>query len=452
MAICAQSVLAAASLAVMGHADVALPINRVMPTALYLVCLAVTGERKSTSDDIAMYPVETYERELRAHHETESFDYGVEREAWELTKDEIKKQAKGSKGNVQRELEERLKAHGEAPIPPVEPTLLTDEPTIQGLEKHYLVGLPILGLFATEGGKFINGHSMVDERTKVRAATSLSDLWDGKPIRRMRAEGGSSFMPGRRLSMHLQIQPDIASALLADPELKAQGFLSRLLIAYPESLIGTRMYRPEQETTAIHLRVYENHILDLLRAELPLASGKRNELAPRTIEMDEEAVQLWIGFYNATELQLKHGGEFCAARALINKIAAQAARIAAVLILVDTKLAATKIDGEYMTRGIKLAKHYALEAVRLNEVAAVNAELVKAQGLLEWLQNKWDDEAVSLSEIYRLGPGSIRDATAAKPLVRILEEHGWPRPIQGGATIKGNRRKTAWAVVRGLVG
>jgi hypothetical protein len=396
VAICAQSVLAAASLAVMGHADIVLPIQRKVPISLYLVSLAVTGERKSTSDDIAMYPVELYERELRDQYETDSLRFVSEHQAWEIARDELKRQGKNAD---QAETAKKLETHGLGPVPLVEPTLLADEPTIQGLEKHFSVGMPILGLFATEGGKFINGHSMADDKTKVRAATSLSNLWDGKPIRRMRAESGSNVMPGRRLAMHLQIQPDLASVFLADAELKAQGLLSRLLITYPDSLIGSRKRRKEQASTADYLKVYEVHIVNLLRGDLPFMSGKRNELDPRVIEMDEEAAGLWDGFCDAVEEQLKPGGVFFAVKDLVNKLPEQAARIATVLMLVDTNLRVEKIDAEYMTRGINLAQHYGSEAVRLNEVAATNAELVRAQGLLDWLQEGWSEPVVSLPEI-----------------------------------------------------
>ena len=127
----------------------------------------------------------------------------------------------------------------------------------------------------------------------------------------------------------------------------------------------------------------------------------------------------------------------------------QAARLAGVLALVESELRAKDISGEHMVRGITLAKHYASEAVRLNEVAAVNADLVRAEGLLDWLQNEWPEPAVSLPEIYQLGPASIRDAASARSLVNILEEHGWLRKIEGGAVIRDQRRKVAWSVVRG---
>jgi hypothetical protein len=449
IAICAQSVLAAASLSVMGHADVVLPIGRTVPISLFLLCLAVTGERKSTGDNLAMAPIEAYEKELRATYDLDLFQYQIACRAWEIAKEQIEKQGKGQKPISQSELRTKLEQHGKPPPAPIEPTMLTDEPTIQGLELHYKVGMPILGLFASEGGKFINGHSMADDKTKLRASTSLSDLWDGKPIRRMRAEGGSNYMPGRRLCMHLQVQPDIAAPLLADAALKSQGFMSRLLLAYPETMIGDRMQRLEKETTELYLAAYAAHIRKLLRADLPLADGKKNELEPHALEMSADAQALWRAFADAVEIQMKAGAELHRVVQFVNKLPEQAARIAAVLTLVETKLQAAEISAEHMVRGITLAKHYASEAVRLNEMALINTQLVKAEELLGWLQNEWTEPAVSLPDIYQLGPGSIRDATAAATLVGILIAHGWMEPVNGGATIRGHRRRVAWSVVRG---
>src|SRR5205814_10416217 len=59
IAICGQSVLAAAALAGQGHADVVLPIGpgQSRPLSLYLVSIAASGERKSACDSEAMWPI-----------------------------------------------------------------------------------------------------------------------------------------------------------------------------------------------------------------------------------------------------------------------------------------------------------------------------------------------------------------------------------------------------------
>jgi hypothetical protein len=63
--IASQSVLAVASLAAQGHADVVLPTGQVRPTSLFLVTITPSGERKSAVDHEAMWPVRRREAVLR---------------------------------------------------------------------------------------------------------------------------------------------------------------------------------------------------------------------------------------------------------------------------------------------------------------------------------------------------------------------------------------------------
>jgi putative DNA primase/helicase len=73
MAICGQSVLAAANLAVQAHADVELPIGRGLakPTSNFFVTVAVTGERKSASDAEANGPIGRREQMLRLQYDAD---------------------------------------------------------------------------------------------------------------------------------------------------------------------------------------------------------------------------------------------------------------------------------------------------------------------------------------------------------------------------------------------
>jgi len=303
---------------------------------------------------------------------------------------------------------------------------------------------PSLGLFATEGGKFIGGHSMAEDN-KVRTAASLSNLWDGEPIRRLRAADGSMFMPGRRLAMHLAVQPEIADIMLSDRELAAQGLLSRVLVTYPESLIGTRMCRAEARETAERLRVYRDRIADILERPLPMAAGKQNELAPRELELEPRAKAMWGAFADSLEAQMGRGGSLATIAGLANKMPEHAARLAAVLALVED-IDAT-VTAEHLARGIALAQHYAAEALRTFTVAVINVDLLRARDLLDWLRRDWGEPAVSLPDIYQLGPNAIRDAATAKGLAGILEAHGWVTKIEGGAEIRGNKRREAWHIV-----
>ena len=78
---------------------------------------------------------------------------------------------------------------------------------------------------------------------RLKTAAALSTLWDGSGVRRFRAGDGIADFPGRRLALHLMVQPDAAGRFYSEPILRDQGFLSRLLIAAPATLAGRRMWR-----------------------------------------------------------------------------------------------------------------------------------------------------------------------------------------------------------------
>lgn len=69
-AICAQSVLAAATLAAQAHADVMLPTGQTRPISCYFLTIGCSGERKSACDDEALRPIRHHEENLREEYES----------------------------------------------------------------------------------------------------------------------------------------------------------------------------------------------------------------------------------------------------------------------------------------------------------------------------------------------------------------------------------------------
>jgi Protein of unknown function (DUF3987) len=135
-------------------------------------------------------------------------------------------------------------------------------------------------------------------------------------------------------------------------------------------------------------------------------------------------------------------------RGLANKLPEHAARLAAILALVDD-LRAPKISANHMRAGIALAEHYATEALRLFGASYVNSDLRLAQKLLDWLLCTWSEPAISLPDIYQRSLNPIGDKATAAKLVAILEDHGWLVRIPEGAVVSGLRRRDAWRIVQG---
>jgi hypothetical protein len=157
---------------------------------------------------------------------------------------------------------------------------------------------------------------------------------------------------------------------------------------------------------------------------------------------------MWTGFADRVETMLQPDGELQQVAGVANKLPEHAGRIAAVLTLVRD-IGAAEISAEEMAAGIELAQHYAAEALRLHGGSQVSDELRLAQNALDWLLSRWPEPAVSLPDLYQRGPAAIRDVQTARKVVTILEDHGWLFRISQGAVIAGERRREAWAIVRG---
>ncbi len=445
IAICAQSVFGAATLAAQGYADVVLPIGpgQNKPLSNYFITVAETGERKSACDAEAMRPIRMHETALRAIYNLDLANYANAKAAFDAARQAAIKSGKGSRAAIKVALD----AIGPGPIEPLLPLLTCPEPTYEGLCRVLAHGQPSIGVFAAEGGQFVGGHGMSDE-ARLRTAAGLSAAWDGETIRRVRATSDITNLHGRRVAMHLMVQPFVASILLRDPLLAGQGFLSRLLISGPDSAMGTRMSHDEAPETVRDLDLYDARLLYILNTPFPLAQGQNNELQPRPLPLSPTAQSIWLGFADHIEREITPGGGLELAKGLANKLPEHAARMAAVLSLMQDIYAGDIADTE-MAAGIELAQHYATEALRLHGFSCVGEGLRRAQELLDWLLLRWKEPVVSLPDIYQRGPNSIRDANTAKSAVSILDEHGWLAKIPQGATVARVRRKDAWRIVRG---
>jgi hypothetical protein len=442
-AICAQSILAAASLAVQGHADVELPTGHVRPTSEFFVTIAASGERKSTCDGEALWPVRKFEEALRTKYDADLPSWQDDKESWEkqraqILKDKKKYPDRGSKRQALADL-------GPAPSAPLVPLLTCPEPTFEGLCRLLVSGHPSVGLFSSEGGQFIGGHGMNDDN-KLKTAAALSGVWDGEPIRRVRAGDGVVMLPGRRVALHLMAQPDVAAVLLSDRILNDQGLLSRFLVTAPATTCGTRLWhdpRPESDTA---IKRYGARMSSIFETPFSVTEGKANELIPSRLPLAAKARNAWIAFADHVERSLAPGGELEPVRGLANKLPEHAARLAAILALVDD-IHAPVVSPEQIGAGIELAQHYAVEALRLFEAGAVCPDIRLAGRLLAWLTVTWTEPVVSLPDIYRLGPNAIREKATASRIVAVLEDHGWLQRVPGGCVVAGNRRRDAWHVV-----
>lgn len=442
-AIPAQSALAVASLAVQGFADVE-TLGGSRPLALYCLTIAQSGERKSSCDAPLMAELRAYEKEQAKAQRDDHTAWQNTHALWKGERDRILGEARKANGEKRTAVRADLDALGAEPAPPASPDRTVTEPTFEGLTRKFAEGHPSLGIFSDEGGQFLGGHAMnSDNRQKTLAA--LNDLWQGNPIRRTRQGDGSLIIFGRRLAVHLMVQPGVARAFMADPMAGDTGFLPRFLICEPPSTIGTRLHAYVRRDD-VALAAFSNRLREILETPL-LMDPETRELHPRHLRLSPTARALLVAFSDTIEVAQASRGTLAHVRSYASKAAEQAARIAGVLTL-WRDLDAYEVTAQYMANAIDLAQFYLSEAARLADAAAASAEIEKAEKLRQWLLESWPHPEILLGDILQRSPiRSLRDRRAAKKAVAVLVEAGWLMPLDPGTIVRGSPRKESFQVV-----
>ena len=393
------------------HANVVLPHGTSVPTSLFIVSVAESGERKSAVDRLALHAHGTFEK-LKSDEAREAIA--------QFTK--LKKQDK------------------ETAEIPREAVFLASDPTVEGLCKLLHAGLPSIGVFSAEGGRFLGGHGMSDE-TALRTAAGLSLFWDGSPVDRVRSGDGASKLFGRRVALHLMAQPRATFKWLSNPVLRDQGLFSRCLVAYPQSTAGTRMFRNEKAEESPAAIVYVNRMTELLGCKWPI--NEFFELQPQHMGIAGAARSLWIKQNDQIERAIS--GEFKPIRALASKAAEHMGRIAAVFTMIDNPQATT-VSEQAMERAALCVEFYLGEALRLAGVQPLHEKSDQAAMLWVWLGLR-GKRHISLPELVQFGPAKLRKADAMRKVMDVLADHYMARRVPDGMVeYDGKSRKEGWEV------
>ncbi len=319
------------------------------------------------------------------------------------------------------------------------------EPTFEGLTRKFAEGMPSLGIFSDEGGQFLGGFAMSKDH-RQKTLTALNKLWQGDPIDRTRQGEGSFKLYGRRLALHLMVQPGVARTFMADPMAADTGFLARFLICEPPSAIGTRQQAKVRPDRAGALPDFAARLRAILARALPMDAETR-ELTPRTLSLSPMAEAALARFSDEIETGQAPGGEFDGITAYASKAAEQAARIAGSLTA-WADLNAPDVSGATMADAILLVRFYLSEAARLLDTAVVPAEIARAEALRKWLLTRWPYPEIILREVLQKGPRGLRESGAARAALATLEKHGWVIRLPDGTEVRGAPRKDAFRIVR----
>lgn len=388
----AGAVLAAFATSAQALADIRMPHGATCPLSPFVATAVASGERKSAVDLVACEPINEVRR----------------RDAREAARQ-----------SLQRDADEK---------PPAPRSLIVGRATIEGVQM-LLRGQSHVGLFSTEGAEVFGGHSMREDRRMAGIASMLKG-WGGEPQDSLTRGDGLSVLLGRRMSMHVLMQPVVFRTIASDPLAQGQGLLARMLVACPRGLAGTRLFR-EGDPVTEHPHVLRYYGVLRHTLEMPPAlrgEGDPYELDPPPLQMTREARALWIAAYNQIERWQADDGPLAGARAWASKAAEHAARIAGVVAL-SVNPEVRHVDDEAMDCGIQAMNFYLSEHVRLLSTSQCDTHLERLRLLAGWMQER--GRFVPAGHVLRCSPRSLRDlkAQGLNPLLTELSERGYIRRI-----------------------
>jgi putative DNA primase/helicase len=428
IALVANSALVSLSTACQAHFDVARDDNLKAPVSLFFVTLAESGERKTTCDHFFSKTLLDYQVQVAKERAPEASKYKAEAAAWaakeEGLKTGIKRASEGAKTAKSIDILERelQVLHQGKPQQPRIPSIVRTDDTSENLAYVLTYDWPSAGIISSEGGLLFGSRAL--KKDNVTATLALYNvLWDGGESRIGRKTGDSFTVRGARLSIGVQVQPEVMRNFLEGPESTARGigFMARCLFSFPASTQGSRPYKtaPKQMTC---LEAFNTLVRQLLDVEPKIEDGR---LVTTTIPLSTDAKQIWIAFHDRIESQLAPGSKYETCRDIASKIADNASRIAA--IFAATKgLPFTEIDSQSMMSACSVAEWHLHEALRYFGIETPSEK--KISGTAKKLEDWLIQEAVKTSSLViekrktmQYGPNSVKALALLTKAIEFLQ-------------------------------
>jgi hypothetical protein len=416
-ALAAMSCLTAMSVSCQGLIDVKSPSGQVRPVSLDLLCLAESGERKSTLDNLASVALHAADDMRAGRYQISLEEYFVEKRVWsaitEALERELKKAAVAGEpiDDIKHRLVEHLRKE------PVKPRLrrmmrqrMADRAFMEALQGDG----ESIGLTTDEGGITLNGKAMGSLGLKNSTWDGARQLsWDG-------AEGSHIVVKNPRVTLSVMVQPAVLAEYLSRHGDKARGsgFWARHLVAMPASTQGFRFIRYIEDTWH-HLPKFHERVTELLREYDDMIS--KGLVQRKIIEFSEEAIARWIDMVNQTEAMLQPYGYLNDIKDFASKAMEIAVRVAALLHHFTKQEG--KITVDTLNRAIDIVEWHLHEFKRLfSPQYQAPSDQIDAAALERYLLTHYYSKGVSAAprnSVLRNGP--VRPVAAFRAALDHLE-------------------------------
>ena len=217
------------------------------------------------------------------------------------------------------------------------------------------------------------------------------------------------------------IQTDLLP-VLADARRRADGFLDRILLSFPEVREAGEWTETSVDPTA---QEAWQHALDQLMQLKQQVNESEGKQLPRIVQMTPEARVLWVSWYNEHASEIDSEALSRPLKGPWAKLKAYAARLALVvhmLRLVCGEVNQEEIDEESLNRAIRLIEYFKSQARKVYRQLALTPEDLESQRAIDWIRSHGGE--CTARQLMRATVAGVRKQSEAAKLLRDLVDRG----------------------------
>lgn len=316
MALCCQGVI-----------DVRSPPGFLSPVNLFFWVVAMSGERKSTTDKLFLGPIVDREKlaeilraALKDRHEAACTVWLLKLKQLEAELAQALKAGQDCSG-----LEEALGEHlGNKPVMELHPRWLYHNTTIEALLRALRDVWPSAGLVSAEG-------AIISESRVMQYLSTLAELWQAPALMRVdRVTKGALCLQSPHLTFSVMTQRAVFEDFIRRNDGMAVkiGFTARMLLCEPISRQGEREVTVLTAESTQALEAFHARTAELMEESVVAIKEHRPRIV---ITYTPEAAHAWYEMAKAIESDLQPGRFFHDMPGFASKIAENVSRIAALL-------------------------------------------------------------------------------------------------------------------------
>lgn len=304
-----------------GHVDLKMPTGHKIPTALMLLTIADSGERKTTTQNYFSEAISASNDEAYQNYKAALIEHEVKHKLWQAHKRHLErayiKCANQEDETLTREALQALEKYIRTePRPARSGKFLYEDSSPQALVQMLYENAPNGCLLSSEANSIFSGK-VLGELDK------LNTLWDGGSVIVDRISREGFILKNARLTLSVMAQPSVIAKFMdkRGEEARGTGFLARLLVAKPRPKAG---YRQDMKQSDLPRRkAFNTRISERLTLSTPL---NRQEL-----RFSETAANRWYEYSQTLEEEMQENGLYYYLKDHASKLLENTSRLAAIL-------------------------------------------------------------------------------------------------------------------------